>query len=134
MGRRPPVLAAATIGVAVLAATAQAPANAQAPKTFSVHFDENQTAIPKDGQAALGAAIEMAQECNKAQVMLVGHDDGAKADDVSLARANAVRTAIVNAGGVNAGDIKVEGRGSKQPKVPGADRQNRRVDISVSCK
>jgi outer membrane protein OmpA-like peptidoglycan-associated protein len=130
MVRIPTALAAATIGAAVLAAAA----HAQAPKTFSVHFDENQTAIPKDGQAALGAAVEMAQECAKAQVLLVGHDDGAKADEVSLARANAVRIAIVNAGGVNAGDIKAEGRGSKQPKVPGADRQNRRVDISVSCK
>jgi outer membrane protein OmpA-like peptidoglycan-associated protein len=111
-----------------------AAAHAQAPKTFSVHFDENQTAIPKDGQAALGAAVEMAQECAKAQVMLVGHDDGAKADEVSLARANAVRTAIVNAGGVNAGDIKVEGRGAKQLKVSAPNSQNRRVDISVSCK
>ncbi|HEV7691802.1 MAG TPA: OmpA family protein [Hyphomonadaceae bacterium] len=130
MVRRPPVLAAAIIGVAMMAAAA----HAQAPKTFSVHFDENQTAIPKDGQAALGAAVEMAQECAKAQVMLVGHDDGAKADEVSLARANAVRTAIVNAGGVNAGDIKVEGRGAKQLKVSAPNSQNRRVDISVSCK
>jgi outer membrane protein OmpA-like peptidoglycan-associated protein len=129
---RAPVLAAATIGA--LAAALALPAAAQAQKTFSVHFDENHTAIPKDGQAAVGAAVEMAQECIKAQVVLVGHDDGAKADEVSLARANAVRTAIVDAGGVNAGDIKVEARGAKQPKAPGADRQNRRVDISVSCK
>jgi outer membrane protein OmpA-like peptidoglycan-associated protein len=130
-----PMLAAATIGAMALTAP-NLLAEAQTAKTFSVLFDENQSAITSEGQKALGAAVEMAQECDQASVLLVGHDDGPKADEISLARANAVHKAMVDAGGIGGGPgaFKVEARGAKQPKVPGADRQNRRVDISVSCK
>lgn len=131
-----PKLAAALAGALILGLPAMSPAAAQAPKTFTIPFDENQAAITTAGQAALGAAIEMAQECAQASVLLVGHDDGAKADEVSLARANAVQKAMIDAGGIGGGPggFKVEARGARQPKVPGANAQNRRVDISVSCK
>jgi hypothetical protein len=60
------VLAAATIGVAVLAAAAAcAPAEAQTPKTFSVPFEESQTTLSKEGQTVVGAAVEIAQECSE---------------------------------------------------------------------
>jgi outer membrane protein OmpA-like peptidoglycan-associated protein len=129
---RPPVLAAATIGVAVLAAAAYA----QTPKTFSVPFEESQTTLSKEGQTVVGAAVEMAQECSEASVLLVGHDDSAKADEISQARAQAVHKAMVDAGGVGGGPgaFKITAQGAKQLKAPAPNRQNRRVDISVSCK
>src|SRR5690348_1672247 len=131
-GLRLPVLAAATIGALALAAVA----HAQAPKIFSVPFEDNQATLSKAGQAAVGAAVEMAQECGEASVLISGHDDGAKADEISLARANAVHKAMVDAGGVGGGPgaFKISALGAKQLKVPGPNPQNRRVDISVSCK
>ena len=129
---RPPVLAAATIGVALLAL----PASAQAAKTFSVPFDENQAALSKAGQAAVGKAVEMAQECSEASVIIAGYDDGPKADEISLSRAQAVHKAMVDAGGVGGGPgaFKVSGHGARELKVPGPNPRNRRVDIRVSCK
>jgi outer membrane protein OmpA-like peptidoglycan-associated protein len=76
----------------------------------------------------------MAQECGKLAVSLTGHDDGDRAQEVSQARADTVRKAMIDAGGINASSIKVDVRGAAQPVVAGTkDRQNRRVEISVSC-
>jgi outer membrane protein OmpA-like peptidoglycan-associated protein len=129
---RLPALAAITIGVLLLVA----PAHAQAPKTFTVPFGENLTTLSKGGLAAIGAAVEMAQECGEASVLIAGHDDGAKADEVSQLRAQAVHKAMVDAGGVGGGPgaFKIAAQGARQLKAPAPNSQNRRVDISVACK
>lgn len=122
------VLAGALAGLA-LAASFPA-ASAQAPRKFTVPFDPNQSALSKEGQAALGAAVEMAQECANASLSITGYDDGERAAAVSTARAEAVKKAIVDAGGVNASAMKIEGK----PLAAGSgDRQNHRVEISVAC-
>ena len=126
--------------LAMAVAALAAPAQAQAPRKWTVHFGENETTLSPDARATLGAAIEMAQECEKASVSLVGHDDAThpaqKADEISMARAETVRKTIVDAGGVNA-EFKMEARGRRQLPVPTPDgvseRQNRRVDISIAC-
>lgn len=131
---RLPVVALAFLALAV-------PASAQEVRKWTIHFGENETTLSPADRATLGAAIEMAQECEKASVSLTGYDDTThpplKADEVSMARAETVRKTIVDAGGVNA-EFKMDARGRRQLPVPTPDgvseRQNRRVDISVACK
>jgi outer membrane protein OmpA-like peptidoglycan-associated protein len=133
MTRAARFLALASASLLGLALAAPA-ASAQTPRKFTVHFGEGETALSKEGQGVVGAAAEMAQECGKLTVSLTGHDDGDRAQEVSHARADAVRKAMVDAGGINASSIKIDVRGAAQPVVAGAkDRQNRRVEISVSC-
>src|SRR5688572_21427230 len=130
MTRAARFLALASAGMLGLALAAAA----QTPRKFTVHFGEGETVLSKEGQGVVGAAAEMAQECGKLAVSLTGHDDGDRAQEVSQARADAVRKAMIDAGGINAGSIKIDVRGAAQPVVAGArDRQNRRVEISVSC-
>ena len=127
--------------LAVAVAALAAPAQAQAPRKWTVHFGENETTLSSEARAIVGVAIEMAQECEKASISLVGYDDtthlAPKADQVSMARAEAVRKTMIDAGGVNA-DFKMDARGRRQLPTPTPDgvseRQNRRVDISVACK
>jgi OmpA-OmpF porin, OOP family len=78
----------------------------------------------------------------KPAVSLTGHDDAshppAEAVALSIKRAEAVKAAMVDNGGINAGGFTIKGQGRQQPLVQTADgvaeRANRRVEISISCK
>jgi OOP family OmpA-OmpF porin len=118
------------------------PAAAQAPQKYTVHFGETDTKLTKDSEAVLGVAVEAAQECSEPVVSLVGHDDATLAPTealaLSLKRAEIVKVAMMDGGGINSTGFIIKGQGRQQPVVQTADgvaeRANRRVEISVSCK
>lgn len=126
----------------VLLLLAGAPAFAQSPYRVSVYFDWNDIDLTPSGREIVNEAVRAAKACNVPDVKIVGHDDTSlssqKAQELSNQRADAVRAAMINGGGIDPGLISSEGRGDLELNMPTADgvREpfNRRVQIDVVCR
>ena len=113
-----------------------------AAQKYTVHFGEKDVKLTKESEAVLGVAVEAAQECSEPAVSLTGHADAslppAEAMAMSVKRAEAVKVAMADGGGINPGSFTIKGQGRQQPAVQTADgvaeRANRRVEISIACK
>jgi OOP family OmpA-OmpF porin len=116
-------------------APAPAPA-AMAPSTYLVLFDWNTAAITPAGQAVVTQALADAREADTVNMSTIGHADRSGGEEynltLSLARADAVRQALID-GGTAADTITAVGRGEAEPAIPTPDgvreEANRRVEI-----
>ena len=111
---------------------------AQPPKpiSFTLYFETNSTQITPGSRPQLEALMADAARRQAVEVQVTGHTDrvGSDADNdrLSLQRAEAVRTMLVQTG-IKATFIRAVGRGEREPLVPTADEQpearNRRVEV-----
>jgi OOP family OmpA-OmpF porin len=111
---------------------------AQPPKpiSFTLYFETNSTQITPGSRPQLEALMADAARRQAVEVQVTGHTDrvGTDADNdrLSLQRAEAVRTMLVQSG-IKATFIRAVGRGEREPLVPTADEQpearNRRVEV-----
>ena len=111
---------------------------AQPPKpiSFTLYFETNSTQIIPGSRPQLEAMMAEAARRQAVEVQVTGHTDrvGSDADNdrLSLQRAEAVRTMLVQSG-IKATFIRAVGRGEREPLVPTADGQpearNRRVEV-----
>ncbi len=118
---------------APMAAPAQAMA---APDPFIIYFAWDSAALDSTGRGIIDDAVASANRLGIVDFTITGHADRSGPDsynlDLSLRRANSVRTELI-ARGVKAGGISVAGRGEAEPAVATADGvrepANRRVEI-----
>jgi OmpA-OmpF porin, OOP family len=111
---------------------------AQPPKpiSYTLYFETNSTQITAGSRPQLEALMADAARRQAVEVQVTGHTDrvGSDADNdrLSLQRAEAVRTMLVQSG-IKATFIRAVGRGEREPLVPTADEQpearNRRVEV-----
>lgn len=104
---------------------------------FTFHFATGKVALNGDGRLTLAALLAEVQRRGTAEVQITGHTDQQGTDEVndrlSLGRAEAVRTLLVN-GGLTAQFIRVIGRGKREPVIDRpetAEARNRRVDVLI---
>lgn len=109
-----------------------------APASFSLYFEPGTTNLTADSQAMLTDVIAAIELRGSGDILVAGHTDRTGSavlnERLSLARADAVRTALA-AGGVPASAIAVRNFGESEPAVPTADGvaepRNRRVEVRV---
>ena len=102
-------------------------------------FDFNKAVLKADGKSKLDALVESLKGVAVDVVIVVGHTDSVGTDAynqrLSLARANSVKTYLVNKG-IASERIRTEGRGESQPVADNATEEgrarNRRVEIQVT--
>ncbi len=124
--------------IAVLAVLVAAPCFAEDLASASVYFDTASTELRPAGKVALDVIAKSVRGDDLVvQVDSVGSADSRKFntnDKLSLARAEAVKTALVTRG-VNAALIKVSSNSDRKPvcseKTEACFAKNRRVDVSV---
>jgi len=106
--------------------------------TFILYFREGTDELTTESRQALDQVSAEIARRPAPEVVVIGHTDrvGSVAynDALSLQRAARVRTELIRLGLV-AGDIRLEGRGKREPLVPTEDEvpepRNRRVEITV---
>lgn len=126
---------AATVQENYGALLAQQPAR---PRSFVLPFDANANRLTPAANAALAQVRSALATLPAAEVIVTGHTDRVGSvednDRLSLARAQAVREMLVDAG-VDRSAISVAGRGERAPLVATADgvaeARNRRVEIKL---
>lgn len=114
---------------------AQQPAR---PRSFILPFEANATRLSPAAEPVLAEVRAALANLPAAEMIITGHTDsvgGVESNDrVSLARAEAVREILVQAGVARA-MIAVVGRGKRELLVPTADgvaeARNRRVEIKI---
>lgn len=108
------------------------------PRSYVLYFQEGGNELTPESQADFLKVRAEIIERAAAEVMVIGHTDrvgsGPANDALSLKRAEAVRSLLVEAG-IPADKLEVAGRGEREPLVPTADEvaeaKNRRVEINV---
>lgn len=103
-----------------------------------VFFDFNKSSLLDESVSELERLIEFLKASPEVRISLEGHTDDVGSDtyndDLSLRRANAVKTYLVDAG-VDGSRMKTRGLGKRQPLVrettEDARRNNRRVEMKV---
>jgi outer membrane protein OmpA-like peptidoglycan-associated protein len=108
------------------------------PRSFVIPFESNTNRLGQAAEPVLAALRAALATLPAAEVIVTGHTDrvgSVEANDrLSLARAQAVRELLVDAG-VARSIISVVGRGERAPLVPTADEvaeaRNRRVEIKI---
>jgi len=111
---------------------------AQPPKpiSYTLYFETNSTQLTPGSRPQLQALMADAARRQAVEVQVTGHTDrvGSDADNdrLSLQRADAVRTMLVQTG-IKATFFRAVGRGEREPLVATADEQpearNRRVEV-----
>jgi OmpA-OmpF porin, OOP family len=104
----------------------------------AVLFDVASSTLKAEAQGAIANAARIIRERRATRVLVEGHTDsdgeGAANDALSLARATAVRDALV-AAGVDGGTLRVRGHGERRPvapnDTPANKARNRRVDLLI---
>jgi outer membrane protein OmpA-like peptidoglycan-associated protein len=109
-----------------------------------VNFEFNSAVVDATGQAQLrelSSAIGLVGSAAQApvRVLVIGHTDTQGTPDynaeLSTRRAEAVRSMLVTRYGLRSSDILVEGRGMREPLVPGSTEEhhalNRRVEVQL---
>ena len=108
------------------------------PRIFVVRFELNSDQLTDESRPVLASALTTLGQMPAGEVVVIGHTDRVGSidanDKLSLARAQAVREQLV-AAGVSASQIRVAGRGEREPEVATADEvaepRNRRVEIKL---
>jgi len=101
-------------------------------------FETDKAIIRPESEAILKAVAEAAAQCPAVRMEIAGHTDSRGRDaynqELSEARANSVRTYLVNAG-INASRLDASGFGETQPiasnRNPDGRAQNRRIEFNV---
>jgi outer membrane protein OmpA-like peptidoglycan-associated protein len=127
---------------AMLSGAGLMPAAAQAPFRSSVYFGWNEFELSGTALAVVEEAIRFAKACNLPRVDIVGHDDTSlsseRAQTLSDQRAESVRRAMIDRGGISPEFVTSEGRGDREPFLPTRDgvqeALNRRVEIDIICR
>lgn len=121
-----------------LAAVAAPPSNANTVVGLPVEFAFNSADILPENRPQLDAVAEGIKMTSGIRVVVEGHTDasGSAAYNkaLSLKRAEAVRSYLVNEHGINSSMLVVEGRGESDP-LQGTDpyaAQNRRVQLRAA--
>lgn len=104
----------------------------------AVLFDVASSTLKADANAAIANAAAVIRERRATRVLIEGHTDSdgdnAANDALSLARATAVRDALITAG-VERGMLRVRGHGERRPvapnDTPANKARNRRVDLLI---
>lgn len=107
--------------------------------SYRIYFDYNDTALDSDAQFATDVLISRMQENDALKAYIYGFTDTSGQSDynesLSLARAQAVKTALLDAG-IAKKRIRVIGKGETKLLVRTGDgvkeRLNRRVDVLVT--
>ncbi len=124
-----------------VAQTPPAPQPAPAPaaaRTFYIYFDWDSATLTPEANQVVDQAAAAIKANASARIVVVGHADLSGPTSynqrLSLRRADAVRTALVQRG-VPTGQISASGVGESQPRVPTRkgvrDPQNRFVEIDI---
>jgi len=101
-------------------------------------FETDKAVIKAESEAVLNAVAEAAEQCPSVRMEISGHTDSRGRDaynqELSEARANSVRTYLVNAG-IAASRLDASGFGETQPiasnRNPDGRAQNRRIEFNV---
>jgi OOP family OmpA-OmpF porin len=101
-------------------------------------FETDKAVIKSDSEGVLDAVAKAANECPAVRMEIGGHTDSRGRDaynqELSEARANAVKTYLANAG-VDASRLDAKGYGETQPIASNKNRdgraQNRRIEFNV---
>lgn len=104
----------------------------------AVLFDVGSSTLKPDAQSTIAQAANRIRERGATRVLVEGHTDSdgddAANDALSVARAEAVRAALV-ASGVSADIVRTRGHGERRPvapnDTPANKARNRRVDLLV---
>lgn len=104
----------------------------------AVLFDVASSTLKPESRSAIASAAALIRERRATRVLVEGHTDSdgddAANEALSVARATAVRDALV-AAGVDAGMLRVRGHGERRPvapnDTPASKARNRRVDLLV---
>lgn len=121
-----------------LAQVAPKPSDAKPPSSnilsFMIFFDYQKPGYSNFAKTIVDTIVEQFKAGRWKEVRIVGHVDQAepKGDELSLARASAIRTALI-AKGVPSQMIAIVGASGSQPLVPAAkgakEPQNRRAEV-----
>ncbi len=123
-------------GAPTKAPMAAPPQAMAAPDAFIIYFAWDSAALDTTGKGIIDDAVATASRLGIVDFTITGHADRSGPDsynlDLSLRRANSVRTELI-ARGVKSSGISVAGRGEAEPAVATADgvreAANRRVEI-----
>jgi flagellar motor protein MotB len=111
----------------------------------SVGFDPSETALARDGAAAVAEVASVLKSQAGVRFVVIGHTDDSpfKSDlvrdntELSVAHAVAVARALI-AAGIPAEDVSADGRGDIDPIAsnasPDGKRKNRRIEIIIGLK
>lgn len=102
---------------------------------LDILFDVNKSVIKPQGQAEVERAAKFLKRYADVQAVIEGHTDSDGSDSynmkLSQARADAVRAALINQYGIDAGRLEAKGFGETKPIASNATKdgkaQNRRV-------
>ena len=133
----------AVAGLAVACAALSCAARAQAgPETYVLYFDFASAKLSAKARPIITEAVSAVGRAKAngafSHVKVIGYADSSGtaegADRLSERRADAVRSELIR-DGVPADDIKIEGRGKREPEVKTEDQvmnpRNRRVRIVI---
>jgi outer membrane protein OmpA-like peptidoglycan-associated protein len=105
--------------------------------TTGILFDVNSATIKAESAGVLKEIADVLKKYPDISVKVIGHTDGDGSDASNLAlskkRAEAVKEALVNDGGIDAARLQSDGKGEKEPvgdnKTREGKMQNRRVEF-----
>ncbi len=108
------------------------------PRSYVLYFEEGGNVLTAESQAEFARVRSEIVAWAAPEVMVIGHTDrvgSAQSNDtLSLTRAEAVRTLLIEAG-LPGDQLEAVGRGEREPLVPTADEvaeaKNRRVEINL---
>ena len=110
----------------------------QKPSQFLLYFLEGTDEMTPESEAEVGKIFEELAKRPSPEILVIGHTDAVGSmqfnDKLSLQRAEHVRDELIRRG-IPAQDIRVEGRGKREPVITTANGKseplNRRVEINV---
>ena len=109
------------------------------PVSYLVYFETGSDRLTGESRYAIEGILADIAKRPAPEVVVIGHTDtvgrvGIRNDELSKQRAELVRTLLIKQG-IQAANVSVEGRGSRELLVPTADNvdepRNRRVEITV---
>ncbi len=108
------------------------------PRVYLLYFATGGERLVAESEVLVATIVRDLQQTPAAELLVIGHTDRVGSDEandqLSLSRANAIRT-MLTAGGVPVARIETVGRGERAPLVPTADgvaeAKNRRVEVRL---
>lgn len=103
--------------------------------SYGIYFDVNKDVVKPESAGTLKQIADVLKENPAVRIKIVGHTDSVGDDasnlDLSKRRGAAVKNALVNNYGIDAGRIETDGKGEKVPVAPNNSSTNKALNRRV---
>lgn len=103
--------------------------------SYGIYFDVNKDVVKPESAGTLKQIADVLKENPAVRIKIVGHTDSDGDDasnlDLSKRRGAAVKNALVNNYGIDAGRIETDGKGEKAPVAPNDNATNKALNRRV---